>query len=105
MNQRKIVKQLIFFAKREFREKRPFSVQVLRVKGEQVLTKGGPLKELVVRRVEGAFYLVLVDYKETIRIYYYSIDGKFIDAQNLEKTPKLQENIKKGTVREFYKTN
>lgn len=102
MNQKKIVKQLIFFAKREFKEKKPLAVQVLRVKSEQILTKGGPLKELSVRRVVGAFYLVVVEYKENIRIYYYSRNGGLLEAQNCEKDPKLIHNIKKSTVREFH---
>ncbi len=101
MNPRKVVKQLVFFAKREFKEKKPLAVQVLRVKSEQIFTKGGPLKELSVRRVVGAFYLVVVEYKENIRIYYYSKKGELLKAQNLEKNKKLMENINKSTIREF----
>ena len=98
---RKIVKQLIFFAKREFKEKKPLSVEVLRMKSEQFLSRGGPLKELSIRRVEGAFYLVLVDYKEKVRIYYYSRNGEFIEAQNLEVGSKKLKDLQKSTVREF----
>jgi len=46
INPKKIVKQLIHFAKREFREKKSSSVRVLRMKSEKIITKGGPLKVL-----------------------------------------------------------
>ena len=98
---RKILKQLIFFAKREFKEKKPISVQVLRGKAEQVLTKGGPLKEYSLKQVFGAYYLVMAEYKEELRIYYYSKEGKLLEAKNLEKTPKLLQELQKSTIREF----
>jgi len=34
MNQKTIIKQLIFFAKREFKQKKPLAVEVLLVKSE-----------------------------------------------------------------------
>ncbi|MFW9818140.1 MAG: hypothetical protein ACFFE5_00915 [Candidatus Thorarchaeota archaeon] len=98
---RKVVKELIFFAKREFREKKPLAVQVLRRKSEQIYTIGGPLKEFSMKRVEGAFYLLVVEYKEEYRIYYYSKEGKLLEAKNLEKNLKLQHEIQKSTIREF----
>ncbi|MFW9972537.1 MAG: hypothetical protein ACFFDF_20290 [Candidatus Odinarchaeota archaeon] len=101
MNQNKIVKQLIFFAKREFKEKKTLAIQVLRIKGEQVLTKGGPLKVLSLKRVVGAYYLVLVEYKEDIRVYLYSKNGKLLEGRNFEQNPKLLADIRKSTVREF----
>jgi hypothetical protein len=98
---RKILKQLIFFAKREFKEKKPISVQVVRVKAEQVLTRGGPLKEFSLKQVIGAYYLVIAEYKEVLRSYYYSKEGKLLEAKNLEKTPKLLQELQKSTIREF----
>ena len=59
INPKKIVKQLIHFAKREFREKRPFSVRVLRMKSGRILTKGGPLKVLSISQTSPVYYLVL----------------------------------------------
>jgi len=49
INPKKTVKKLIFFAKREFREKKPYSVMVLRMKNERIISKGGPLKILSMR--------------------------------------------------------
>jgi hypothetical protein len=102
MNPKKIVKQLIFFAKREFKEKKPLAVEVLRVKSEQFLSKGGPLKELSIKRVVGALYLVMVEYKEEIRIYYYSRNGELIEAKNIEIDSKLLKDLQKSTIREFH---
>jgi hypothetical protein len=99
---RKVVKQLIFFAKREFKEKKPLSAEVLRVKGEHYLTKSGPLKEFSISRVVGAFYLVLVEYKESGRIYYYSKEGILLGAQNFDKETRALNDIRKSTIREFH---
>ncbi|MFX0002682.1 MAG: hypothetical protein ACFE9C_18755 [Candidatus Hodarchaeota archaeon] len=99
---RKILKQLIFFAKREFKEKKPLAAEVLSVKSEQYLSKGGPLKELSIRRVVGAYYLVMVEYKEEVRIYYYSRNGELIDAKNVEIGSKVLKDLQKSTVREFH---
>jgi hypothetical protein len=98
---RKILKQLIFFAKREFREKKPLGVQVLRRKSEQVYAEGGPLKEFTMKRVEGAFYLVVVEYKEELRCYYYSKEGKLLEAKNFEKSQEVLKVLQKSTVRIF----
>jgi len=101
MNPKKVVKNLIFFAKREFSQKKPLKVRVVRVKNEAMFTKGGPLKVLNVRKAPDALYLVLVDYKEELRIYYYSKEGRPLGAQNFNKTQALIEKIQKATVKEF----
>ncbi|MFX0077230.1 MAG: hypothetical protein ACFE96_17435 [Candidatus Hermodarchaeota archaeon] len=98
---RKVVKQLVFFANREFKEKKPLGVQVLRMRSEQVFTKGGPLKEFSMKRIVGAFYLVVVEYKEELRIYSYSKDGRLLESKNLEKSLELKQELQKKTVREF----
>jgi len=101
MNQKKVVKNLIFFAKREFSKKRPLKVSVVRVRNAAMFTKGGPLKVLNIQKAPDALYLVLVEYKEEIRIYYYSKEGKPLGAQNFNRDQALIEKIQKATVKEF----
>ena len=101
INPKKIVKQLIHFARREFREKRPFSVRVLRMKSERILTKGGPLKILNINQSSSVYYLVLAEYEDHFRIYYYSKDGLSLGARNFESDKKLLQKINKSSVVEY----
>jgi len=101
INPKKIIKQLIHFAKREFREKRPFSVRVLRMKSERILTKGGPLKVLSISQTSSVYYLVLAKYEDHFRIYYYSKDGLSLGARNFESDKNLLQKINKSSVVEY----
>ena len=101
MSIRNTKKNLIHFARREYREKRPLSVRVLRIKGEKVLTLGGPIKVLSISKTKNPYYLVLVEYTEQIRIYYYSKNGVSLGARNFECEQKLLDKIKKATIIEY----
>ncbi|MEE9377570.1 MAG: hypothetical protein V3V33_05995 [Candidatus Lokiarchaeia archaeon] len=82
IRQQKIVKNLIHFAKREFDTKRPLSVQVLRMKSERILTKGGPLKVLSISRIPNIYYLILALYKDHFRIFYRLKKGEDLGARH-----------------------
>jgi len=101
INPKKTVKQLIHFVKREFREKRPFSVRVLRMKSERILTKGGPLKVLSMSQTSPIHYLVVVKYDHHFRLYYYSKEGVALGAQNLELEENTIQKLHKLTVVEY----
>lgn len=101
INPKKIVKQLIYFAKREFREKRPFSVRVLRMKSERILTQGGPLKVLSISQTPPVYYFVLAEYEDHFRIYYYAKDGTSLGARNFELDKSLLQKINKSSVVEY----
>ena len=101
MNTKKIIKTLIKFARREYKEKRPIGVRVLRVKEALVLSKGGPIKTLSVRQIKNPYYLVVAEYKNQMRIYSYSLNGLLLGAENLDITKSLLDKIKKKTVKEY----
>ncbi len=100
MSQRKVLKDIIQFGKREFKEKKPLSVEILRVKSKTILTRG-VLPSLSIKQVKGTKYLVVADYKEFFRFYPFSSSGVLLSGQNLEKTSKLLKTLKKGTVKEY----
>jgi len=77
MSQRKVLKDIIQFGKREFKERKPLSLEILRVKSKTVLTRG-VLPSLSVKQIKGAKYLVIADYKEFFRVYPFSSSGVFI---------------------------
>ena len=101
MNPKKVVKQLVQFTRREYSQKKPLKVSVLRRKKERILTKGGPIKVLSISRTLGALYLVMAEYSEGVRIYYYSREGKPLGTRNFDMDPILLENVKKSTIKEF----
>ncbi len=100
MNQKKILKNIIQFGKREFKEKKPLSLEILRVKSKTILTRG-VLPSLSIKQVKGAKYLVVANYKESFRVYSFTSTGKLLSGQNIEKTAKLLKILKKGTVKEY----
>ncbi len=100
MNQRKVLKDIIQFGKREFNEKKPLSLEILRVKSKAIL-KLGFLPSLKINQLGMVRYLVVADYKEYLRIYSLAIDGLNLGGGNLEKTPKLLKTLKKGTVKVY----
>ncbi len=100
MSQRKALKDIIQFGKREFKEKKPLSLEILRVKSKTVLTRG-VLPSLSIKQVKGAKYLVVADYKESFRVYSFTSTGELLSGQNIEKTAKLLKMLKKGTVKEY----
>lgn len=101
MSTRNTKKSLIYFARREYREKRPLSVRVLRIKREKILTLGGPFKILSISVTKNPYYLVLIEYAEQIRIYYYSKNGISLGARNFEHEEKLLKEIRKATIIEY----
>ena len=74
MSQRKVLKDITQFGKREFKEKKPLSLEILRVKSKTILTRG-VLPSLSIKQVKGAKYLVVTDYKEFFRIYSFTSSG------------------------------
>ncbi len=101
INPKKTVKQLIFFAKREFREKKPLGVMVLRMKKERIISEGGPLKKLSMSQASPIYYLVVVNYEHHFRLYYYSRKGVALGAQNLELNESTIHKLHKLTVIEY----
>lgn len=100
MSQRKVLKEIIQFGKREFKEKKPLSLEILRIKSKTIL-KRGVLPTLTIKQIRKIRYLIVVDYKESLRIYSFNSNGLFLGGTNLENTPKLQKLLKKDTVKEY----
>jgi len=101
INPKKTIKQLIFFAKRELREKKPLGVMVLRMRNEKIISEGGPLKILSMSQTSPIHYLVVVNYEHHIRLYYYSKEGISLGAQNLELDEIAIQKLHKLTVVEY----
>jgi hypothetical protein len=100
MSDRGVLKQIIQFGKREFSAKRPASLKVLLVKNKSV-SAFGFLPNLVYRERGPIHYLVVCDYKEHLRIYFFNRNGTNLGAKNFAKDDKLLLELPKTTVLKY----
>ena len=99
--ERKVLQEIVKFAKREYREKQPSKALVLRIKDETIFVKGEPFRRISIAKSSHPHYLVLVEYDKNLRIYFFSKNGVLLGGENFDKTPKLVDMIKKNTVKEY----
>ena len=99
--ERTALKEIVKFAKREFREKRPQNVRVLRVKDEQILSIDGPIPAITIKETQVPFYIVVLDYGDMYRLYNFSKDGTLIMGENVEKDSDKMKKIEKSTKTEY----
>lgn len=100
MDSRHILKNLVQFAKREYDEKRPKLVQVLRVKSKTLLTRG-VLPSLQIRQIGAISFIITADYSDILRIYFFDHSGILLYGDNIELTAKNVKNIEKSTKLEY----
>ena len=99
--ERTALKEVVKFAKREYSEKKPHSVRVLRVKDQVVFSKGGPIPSITVKQGQIPYYLVLLDYGDMCRVYSFKKDGILILGENIEKSSEKISILEKTTKTEF----
>ena len=95
MENRLLKKKLYEIALREYRDKRPTSIIGYRVKKSVVLQRGyGP--SIIVSGLKGRVvpYLLLADYGEQYRLYYYLENGLLLNATNVPKAEFERESLK-----------
>lgn len=96
INQRKVSKDLLHFGRREYREKKPMKVKILRIKDITSL-KRGLLPNLVVKQHQTIQYVILAEYVENLRVYLFSSNGILIGAKNFEKKMPVLEKLTKAS--------
>lgn len=99
--ERKVLQKIVKFAKREYREKKPSNVKILRIKDETIFVKGEPFKRISIAKSSHPHYLVLVEYDKNLRIYFFSKSGVLLGGENFDNTSKLVKTINKNTVKEY----
>ena len=101
ISNRKVLKEIVKFGKREYREKKPSNIKILRIKDETIFIKGEPFKRVRIAKSFHPHYLVLVEYDKSFRIYFFSKSGDLLGGENFNKTSKLINTIDKNTVKEY----
>ena len=101
LSERTALKEVVKFAKKEFREKKPLTGSVLRVKDVQKVTRGGPLPQHVIKESHNRYYVVLLDYGENFRVYNFSKTGILINGETIEKNSDKITLLEKSTKVEY----
>lgn len=101
ISNRKVLKEIVKFGKKEYREKKPSNVEVLRIKDETIFTKGEPFKRVSIAKSSHPHYLVLVEYDKSLRIYFFSKNSVLLGGENFDKTTELINTVKRNTVKEY----
>ncbi len=94
--QRKVPKELIHFGKREYREKKPIQVRILRIK-DTPLFKRGVLPSLMVKQNPSIPYAILAEYIDMYRVYLFDSKGILLGAENAEKQSLVLEKLVKSS--------
>ena len=76
--ERKVLQEIVNFGKKEYREKKPSNVKILRIKDVTVFTKGEAFKRIIIAKSSHPHYLVLVEYDKDLRIYFFSKSGMLL---------------------------
>ncbi|MBD3211364.1 MAG: hypothetical protein GF311_02060, partial [Candidatus Lokiarchaeota archaeon] len=96
MSERLAVKKVVQFATREYREKRPLSVMVLRVKPETFFFKG-VLSSIKIRKEQIFKLIVVSEYSDYFRIYSFTKSAELLGAEHIEKSAEFRRKIRTST--------
>ena len=99
MREREGLKTVIHFANREYKEKRPKSIKVFRVKSQTVL-KRGILPNLLIKQKGPIEYLVVEDRGDEVKIYGFSHNGTYITDYTRDLTLRFLKQLQKSTTLE-----
>ncbi len=99
MREREGLKTVIHFANREYKEKRPKSVKVFRVKSQTVL-KRGILPNLLIKQKGPIEYLIVEDRGDELKIYGFGHNGTFITDYTRDLTLRFLKQLQKSTTLE-----
>ena len=101
MENRKAFKEVVFIAKRCFKQTRPKSLEVRRMKDEKVTEFGFP--PVVLRSKAIVRYIACADYIEQLKVYFFSDSGQSLGAKIYDKPFDIKKEIakKSSLIRKF----
>lgn len=97
METRDAFKKVVHFANWEYKEKRPKSVKILRLKSKSTITLGA-LPEFQMRTIGPIIYLVVSDQGDGLMIYFFNRNGERTGGQHYDPTTKFIKKLHKSTV-------
>lgn len=101
ISEREVLKRIVQFGKREYKEKKPLKLSIYRVKSKSIL-KRGMLPNLNVKQIGLVHFLVVLDYGESLRVYFFARDGQQLGGQNIEKAERFLKDLQKGANLQYH---
>ena len=93
MQSRKIPKEIVLFAKMQWAQTKPKTVEARRVKDEKFMEFGFP--PVVLKAKAPIKFIVCVEYSDTLRIYQFSNTGQLLGAKNFDKPFEIKTEVLK----------
>ena len=93
MERRKAAQEIVLFAKRQWKETRPKTVEARRVKDETLMEFGFP--PVVIKTKTPIRFLVCVEYSDALRVYQFSGKGELLGADNFDPPFEIRKFIVK----------
>jgi hypothetical protein len=97
----KVPKELVHFGKREYREKKPIQVRIVRIKDKPIF-KRGVLPSFMMKQHQLIQYAVFVEYIDMYRVYIFDSKGILLGAENIEKQSLVLERLAKSSKLIYY---
>ncbi|MHA1337020.1 MAG: hypothetical protein ACTSVV_14515 [Promethearchaeota archaeon] len=97
MSLRELNKKIIQFGKREFKEKQPITLNIYRVKSRNFSIRG-LLHSLNLKRLGIIGFIVVAEYNDFFRIYFFTRKGILIGGENVPKSKEIKKRISQGTI-------
>ena len=91
MKNRKGAKEIVSFAKKQWKQTKPKTVEARRVKDDKVMKYGFPPVVLSVKAP--VKFVVCVEYSDTLRIYHFSNAGQILGAKNFNQPFEVKKEI------------
>ena len=93
MDSRKGAKEVVRFAKKQWRQNKPKTVEARRVKDEKIMEFGFPPIVLTTKAL--VKFVVCVEYLDTLRIFQFSDAGQRLGAKNFEHPFEIKKEVVK----------
>ena len=86
---------------KEFKDKRPQNVKLLKIKPTQILSKGSILKVLSISRTFNPFYAIVEQHQDKAYVLLYSRNGDRQGGKGIDLTKDQLKWIRKNTTKVF----
>ncbi len=93
MENRKAAKEIVLFAKMQWNQTKPKTVEVRRVKDKNSIELGFP--PTVISTRAPIKFVVCVEFSDVLRIYHFSNTGRLLSAKNFESPFEIRTEVVK----------
>ncbi len=93
MENRKAAKEIVLFAKMQWNQTKPKTVEVRRVKDKKSIEFGFP--PTIISTRAPIKFVVCVEFSDILRIYHFSNTGRLLSAKNFENSFEIRTEVVK----------